>query len=49
MAALIWAIPAALALAGAYRIADRPHRHTIRLAAATALWAALICLLIARS
>jgi hypothetical protein len=46
VSALPWAIPAALALLGVYRIADPLHRHTIRLAAAAALWAALICLLI---
>lgn len=45
-ATAIFAIPAALALLGAYRIADQPHRRTLRLAAATALWATLICLLI---
>lgn len=49
MAALIWAAPALLALTGLYAVAPAAHRHTIRLAAATALWATLICLIIARS
>jgi hypothetical protein len=44
--ALLWAAPAALALFGAYRVAPAAHRDTIRLAAATALWVTLICLLI---
>lgn len=46
MDALLWAIPAALALLGAYRVADQPRRQTLRLVAAAALWASLICLII---
>lgn len=46
MAALLWAAPALLALTGLYAVAPAAHRDTIRLAAATALWAAIICLII---
>lgn len=40
------ACTAALAFVGAYRTADSQVRATLRLAGATALWAALITLLI---
>jgi hypothetical protein len=52
VAALLWALPAALALIGAWRVSDRPgrpHRATLRLAGAAALWAAIITVLLVRS
>jgi hypothetical protein len=45
MSALLWALPALLALAGLYR-AKPNSRHTVRLAAAITLWATCICLII---
>lgn len=42
---LLFAGPAALGFAGAYWIADRSSRRTLRLAGAAALWAASIALI----
>jgi hypothetical protein len=49
VAAFLWALPAALALLGAWRVSDDPRRTTLRLAGAAALWAAITLLLIVRS
>lgn len=49
MPALLWAIPALLALAGLYSLSPHATRHTIRYAAAIALWATCICLVISWS
>jgi hypothetical protein len=45
VSALLWALPALLALAGVYRVSPT-SRHTVRIAAAITLWATCICLII---
>jgi hypothetical protein len=42
----LFALTAALAFTGLYRVADRPVRTTLRLAGAAALWATCILLII---
>lgn len=45
-ALLLFAIPAALAFAGVYRVAERAARDTLRFAGAATLWTLFIVLLI---
>lgn len=49
VAALLFALPALIAFAGIYRVADRPRRLTLRYAGIAALWTTFIALIISRS
>ncbi|MGA5820843.1 hypothetical protein ACPC54_23620 [Kitasatospora sp. NPDC094028] len=46
IAALCWLLPAAIAFAGVYCVADHPDRHTLCLIGLAALWAASLALVI---